>query len=185
MAAGRLETLAAIESAVWRELAAAAQDREHAWRFMAFATVDGEGVDVRTVVLRETEVRRRELVFYSDARAGKVEQLGVQPAATALLWSRALGWQLRLRLDVAVEVDGLAVTTRWARVKLTPNAVDYLSPITPGAPLQPAGTLPLAATRESFAVLTARVRSLDWLELHADGNRRARFDADGARWLQP
>jgi hypothetical protein len=34
-------------------------------------------------------------------------------------------------------------------------------------------------------VLFARVDSLDWLELHRDGHRRARFDADGARWLQP
>jgi pyridoxamine 5'-phosphate oxidase len=183
--AARLATLEAIETAVWRELAAAAQDRGHAWRFMALATVDGDGVDARTVVLRETDARRRELVFYSDARAGKIEQLAAHPAATALLWSPALDWQLRLRLDVEVETDGLAVTTRWARVKMTPTARDYLSPLTPGAPLQAAGTLPPAATRESFAVLTARVRSVDWLELHADGNRRARFDADGARWLQP
>lgn len=183
--AARLATLEAIEAAVWRELAAAAQDRGHAWRYMALATVDRDGVDARTVVLRETDARRRALVFYSDARAGKVEQLAAHPAATALLWSPALDWQLRLRLDVEVETDGLAVTTRWARVKMTPSARDYLSPLVPGAPLQAAGTPPPAATRECFAVLTARVRSLDWLELHAEGNRRARFDTDGARWLQP
>jgi len=59
----RLATLEAIETAVWRELAAAAQDRGHAWRFMALATVDGDGVDARTVVLRETDARRRELVL--------------------------------------------------------------------------------------------------------------------------
>ena len=37
----------------------------------------------------------------------------------------------------------------------------------------------------SVAVVTAKVRSVDWLELHADGHRRAHFGADGAQWLQP
>jgi hypothetical protein len=29
------------------------------------------------------------------------------------------------------------------------------------------------------------VQSIDWLELHADGHRRAIFDETGARWVQP
>ncbi len=185
MAYDRIATLADVEAAIWHQLAAAAQDREHAWRTATLATVDGDEADARIVVLREADSARRELVVYSDARAGKVAQLAERPQATALFWSRALGWQLRLRLDVEIETEGLAVTTRWARVKLTPNAGDYLSAIAPGQPLQQAGTLPPAATRESFAVLVGRVRSADWLELHPAGHRRARFDGDGARWLQP
>jgi hypothetical protein len=41
------------------------------------------------------------------------------------------------------------------------------------------------SSRECFAVVTAQVQSLDWLELHAEGHRRARFESQGARWLQP
>ena len=41
------------------------------------------------------------------------------------------------------------------------------------------------ASREHFAVVTAKVLSLDWLELHADGHRRARFGPGSAQWLQP
>jgi hypothetical protein len=33
--------------------------------------------------------------------------------------------------------------------------------------------------------LLAQVQSTDWLELHRDGHRRARFDDTGARWLMP
>jgi hypothetical protein len=43
-------------------------------------------------------------------------------------------------------------------------------------------------TRESrghFAVVTAQVLTTDWLELHAEGHRRALFDAEGRRWLAP
>jgi pyridoxamine 5'-phosphate oxidase len=34
-------------------------------------------------------------------------------------------------------------------------------------------------------VLTASVLAVDWLELHADGHRRAVFDAKGRRWVAP
>jgi hypothetical protein len=34
-------------------------------------------------------------------------------------------------------------------------------------------------------MVNAQVEALDWLELHPDGHRRARFDATGSRWLQP
>ena len=44
-----------------------------------------------------------------------------------------------------------------------------------------AGTL----KREYFAVVSAQVLSIDWLELHREGHRRAVFDAQGARWVQP
>ena len=39
--------------------------------------------------------------------------------------------------------------------------------------------------RAHFALIEATVDSIDWLELHAQGHRRAAFDAAGARWLQP
>ena len=46
----------------------------------------------------------------------------------------------------------------------------------------PGGSTP---AREFFAVITAQVLTIDWLELHREGHRRAIFDKDGARWVQP
>jgi pyridoxamine 5'-phosphate oxidase len=181
----RLAALDTIATAIWQELGRATLDRQHEWRTAVLATVAGEWPDARTVVLREVDRDRRRVVIYSDARAGKIGQLAVQPQAVMVLWSKRLSWQLRLRLQVEVESDGLAVTTRWARVKMSPNAGDYLSANTPGSPLQAPGVQPAAAERATFAVLDAEVLSMDWLELHRDGHRRAAFDADGARWLQP
>ena len=36
-----------------------------------------------------------------------------------------------------------------------------------------------------FAMITALVESLDWLELREEGHRRALFGAGGPKWLQP
>jgi pyridoxamine 5'-phosphate oxidase len=185
----RIESLHLIESACWREIERAAREREHAWRTMALATVrhaatDGAAsADARIVILREASSSERELIFFTDDRSPKLAQLRRHPQGTLVLWSARLGWQLRLRVRLAAEEDGLQVSSRWARLKLTPSAQDYLSPEAPGTPLLQPSTE--RAARDYFAVIRAQVQAMDWLELHADGHRRAIFDAQGARWVQP
>jgi pyridoxamine 5'-phosphate oxidase len=180
----RIDSLALVETQIWQELQLAAQQPEHEWRTMALATIDGEVAQARTVVLREAHGAARELLFYTDARSAKVAQIQARPVGTLLCWSSRISWQLRLQVKMAVQTGGLQVSSRWARLKLTPAAQDYLSPLPPGSPVAERYA-PERATRSHFAVISARVLSTDWLELHADGHRRAQFGADGARWLQP
>lgn len=183
---GRPATLQEVEAALWQQLAAAPGDRKHAWRTPVLATIDGEAADARTVILREVDARQKQLLIYTDERAGKVRQLLNHPLGTLVMWSPALGWQLRCRVRLAVEMSGLASSSRWARVKLSPAAQDYLSPLPPGAPLDslaPPGHS--AVQRDYFSVIDAAVEAMDWLELHPDGHRRAVFDSRGARWVQP
>lgn len=179
----RLPTLDAIEARVWAELAAAPQDKQHGWRLAVLATIDGDHADARSVVLRDVDAASRSLVFYTDARSPKVRQFEAHPQGTVVLWSQRLGWQLRLRVSLALEASGLAVSSRWARLKMTPAAHDYLSPLPPGSALERPQVE--RGSREHFAVVTATIDSIDWLELHPDGQRRALFDADGRRWLAP
>jgi hypothetical protein len=183
---GRLLTLPEIEVAVWQQLAAAVGDKSHDWRTPVLATVNVDAGDARIVVLREVSERRKLLHFYTDERAGKVAQLLNHPHGTVLAWSRRLGWQLRCHVRLALEMTGLSATSRWARIKLTSAALEYLSVMPPGAPLADvlhAGSG--ALSHDYFAVISAEIEVLDWLELHPDGNRRAIFDARGARWIQP
>ena len=191
-AAERPDSLAAVKTALWQELARAPHDKHHDWRTPVLATVDGDAADARTVVLREANEESATLTIFSDARAGKLAQLQAHPVGTLVMWSKRLSWQLRLRVEVSAQTEGLAVTSRWARLKFSPAAQDYLSPLAPGQALdgRPDGKVPPpiaapAAERGHFALLQARVLSADWLELHREGHRRARFDEDGARWLTP
>ena len=180
----RIESLPLIERECWRELGLAARDRDHGFRRMGLATVDGSAADLRTVLLREVQAEQRRLLFFTDARSPKVTQLRAHPAATLMVWCDRLGWQLRLRVRLEVETSGLTVSSHWARLKLTPAALDYLSPLPPGTPLDQ--VMPERASRSQFAVVSAQVQSIDWLELHADGHRRALFDASGqGQWLTP
>jgi pyridoxamine 5'-phosphate oxidase len=180
----RLESLAAIEAALWRELQAAPRDKQHPWRAPVLATTDGEVGDARTVILREVKAEQSTLLIYTDARAGKMAQIAQHPQGTLVLWAPALGWQLRIRARLQAVTDGLELSSRWTRLKLSPAANDYLSSQAPGEALDNA--LGVRAERAYFALIEARVLSIDWLELHAQGHRRARFDANATpRWLQP
>lgn len=183
----RLEDLGLIEAAVWHELGQAVQCANHAWRVGVLATREGDAADARCVVLREWDAARRTLLIYTDSRSPKVAQLAAHPQGTLVLWSEALGWQLRLRVRLDLQTTGLAVSSRWARLKMTPAAHDYLSPLPPGSPLASAAQVPapVRASRQHFAVLMAQVQTVDWMELHAEGHRRAQFDAGGARWVTP
>jgi pyridoxamine 5'-phosphate oxidase len=181
--AERLESLTAIEAALWRELVAAPSDKTHPWRTPVLATTDGEAGDARTVVIRETDPEARSLLLYTDARSQKAAQIARHPLGTLVLWSPALSWQLRLRVRLELQTDGLAASSHWARLKLAPGAQDYLSALPPGSALDSA--IGARGERAHFALIEAAVQTVDWLELHADGHRRARFGADGARWLQP
>jgi pyridoxamine 5'-phosphate oxidase len=179
-----MDDLPTLENAVWQELARAAGDKQHGWRMPVLATVAGDAADARTVVLREVDRATQTLLLYTDARSPKAAQIAAHPLGTLVMWSPALGWQLRARVRLAIETEGLRVTSRWAQLKLTPAAHDYLSPLPPGAPLG-ATTEPQRTSREPFALIVAEVQSLDWLSLAREGHRRACFDAAGGRWITP
>ena len=185
----RLQSLPEIDTALWRELSRAVRDRHHAWRFATLATVsaqaDGVHPEARTVVLRDCDRDARSLLIYTDARSAKAQQAERRPQGVLVLWSPGLGWQLRLHVALVLHTSGLQVSSRWAQLKLTPAAQDYLAPLPPGTPLDTGAAPPDRDSRDHFAVLECQVQSTDWLELHRDGHRRARFDAEGARWITP
>jgi len=182
----RITSLEEIQTEVWAQLEAATIDIQHPWRTPVLATINGHLADARTVVLREVDVRARRFMIYTDERAAKVPQVLSHPVGTLVMWSPQMGWQLRCRVHLALEVTGLAASSRWARIRLSPAAQDYLSPLPPGTtipgPLEPPHA---AVPRDYFSIITAQVLALDWLELHEEGHRRARFENSATRWLQP
>lgn len=179
--------LAELERTIWRELAQAPQDRGHGWRVSSLATLSEDGeAQVRSVVLRDVDAAERQLVIYTDARSPKAAQLGRHPRGQLLCWCGDRSWQLRIDVTAEVQTAGLDVSSRWARLKLSPGAQDYLSPVPPGTPLADVRPVVERASRNHFALIVATVHDIDWLELSEGGHRRARFRTGGQReWLQP
>ena len=191
----RLQELDEIEASVWSELERCvatrprgepgedAHETPHEWRVAVLATVDDGQADARSLVLREVDAAERRLVFYTDARSPKVRQIEKSPQGTLIFYSRALGWQLRMQVRLNVETTGLAVSSRWAKLQTSAGARDYLSVAAPGRPLD--APLSELGVRGHFAMIEARAETVDWLELHPQGHRRALLGGDRSRWVQP
>lgn len=184
----RLKTQSEIRHQIWKELGRATQDRHHAWRTPVFATssVDGS-VNARTVVLRSVDAHERKFQIYTDARSCKAEELLSQPNAVFVFWSARLRWQLRARVHVSLQTSGAQVDRLWSQVKQTSSASDYLSPLAPGAHISSTHKLNDSSENSTshFALLTAQVLELDWLELSSMEHRRARITDDAWEWLVP
>lgn len=169
---------------VWQELHSASRNRQHEWRTPVLATVGQDGsVQSRTVVLRHAELDAQELIFYTDSRSPKVAQLRVAPTASLVFWSRRLGWQLRVQVSVTVQTSGAQVEAAWLSVSTSAAAADYLGVDAPGAFLDNGRAA--SGEHHHLAILTARVRSMDWLELSGDGHRRGLLSDSGVDWVVP
>ena len=182
-----LQTPQEIRQQIWRELARATQDRHHAWRTPVLATVGSDGLaNARVVVLREVDVAHQTLRAYTDARSPKVGELLREPNALFVFWSDRLNWQLRARVVISADTAGPEVQARWQRVRQSASATDYLGSVAPGDDLESArGGITSTDTGHHFALLSAQVLEMDWLELSRDGHRRANLRPDGWQWLAP
>ncbi len=182
----RLEEPQDIRQQIWKELGRASQDRHHEWRTPVLATVGSDGAaNARTVVLREVDLKAQTLHIFTDARSAKVQELKHQAHAVLVFWSKRLSWQLRVRACITIQTHGPEVEALWDRVKQSAAAGDYLSPVAPGSLLASTKVTTGEATQHHFALLTAKVVDMDWLELGREGHRRAKIGADTWDWLAP
>ncbi len=172
-------------------LVKAARSRHGGFHTPVVASVGPDGLpEVRTVVLRNAARDRAELTFHTDRRSPKIAQLKTQPRVQWLFYDAHARTQLRIDAFAEIFADGPVKEARWEashpmsrecyRVALPPSTeVDRPESIPE----------PLPDGHEHFSVVRTRVVSIDWLYLHHEGHRRARFDYGEAgiraSWLVP
>lgn len=169
---------------IWTELQRATVDRHHEWRTPVLASIGLDGLpQARTVVLRAADAKVSQLVFFTDNRSPKAQELRAAPRATLVFWSKRMSWQLRVRVCTEVHADGPLVESAWERVSRSAAAGDYLATGAPGSALS---TMAAADTpTHHLAVVRSRIEDIDWLELAREGHRRARLSGGSVQWLVP
>jgi pyridoxamine 5'-phosphate oxidase len=181
-------------SSIWARLRQGALERRDTWHAAALATVNNGQPALRTVVLRAADPAARTLLFFSDARANKIQQLMQRPRVEWLFYDPADRVQLRAQAKAVVHQDDPVAEATWS-AKPDLNYLHYLSPLPPGTGLP--AFLPvedtLAQEQEiayrNFAVVVTTVDRFDWLGLDETSHRRASFQWDGdhfdPRWMVP
>lgn len=192
-----LTDLAEAERLLWQKLARATKDRRSPWHTPALATVDAEGApQVRTLVLRAADRGAGLLRLHSDARAGKVRDVGREPRVQLIFYDKAARLQLRLSGLARVEQAGAAADSAWGAATLFARRC-YLAPVAPGAVADaPVSGLPAAlegreptaqeseAGRRNFSVLLVEAVRLEFLHLAVTGHRRGFMERCGQDWAR-
>jgi len=192
------DDLDAIAGFAWAELARAATDRDSPFRHAQLATKGQHGwPNLRTVILRHADTRRRQVGFHTDRRTAKVAEMDAETPVALVACDRGRGLQLRLWGQAEIHADDARAEAEWTAL-YPPLRVPYRGRMAPGWPIDdPAEADPGENQRspsdedagfENFAFVAVRVIRLEYLHLRPTGHRRARFEWNGGwegHWLAP
>ena len=169
---------------IWTRLGSAVDDRMDPMRQAVLCTEGGHG---RMLVLREVGTRGRTMHFYSDARAGKLRQMG---SAEAVFYDPELQWQIRARGLLTASGQGSQVDAAWEKLKAH-GRENYRGRLAPGSVVSAAEDCARLAEHDGrmyFVRLTLCVAHLDALRLRE--KRRMQAIAHGSddgwkeQWVQ-
>jgi pyridoxamine 5'-phosphate oxidase len=138
-----------------------------------------------TVVLRDVEPAERQLIFYTDQRSEKVQQIKDNPNLTAVYYDDVTHIQLILKGEATINYQNDIAKEHWLQSGFKVRR-SYLAQQAPSSVLNEEGDgLEYLSSKkfddndtagfENFAVVILKVDFLEYLRLHREGNRRARF----------
>ena len=177
--------------AAWDFMEAGVKDRHSLAHTPVVSTLDVDGKpNSRCMVLRAVDRQKTTLVFHTDRRSIKANELKSSSEGAVLFYDPKRKIQLRLRCGLSLDTDSVETNERWGKMKEM-SKVCYQSNLAPGDPISdPEQVQFLGEGFENFAILTATVKRLEWLYLSFRGNRRAIFDwsrtgGENGKWLVP
>ena len=194
--------LTEIHTSVWDLLESSAAGNAPGWRLPVLATLTDHGCEQRTVVLRVVDRGQGALLFHTDVRSSKVEQIRKDGRVSLLFYDHDRSVQLKIRGVAAIHQADECAQSLWESG--TPASLKmYSAPLSPGVKcdsfnhnMTPSllGRLPerneIEAGRVNFCALRILVQSAEWLRLSQSGHLRACFELtegllQSAGWIAP
>lgn len=192
----------AIEKDCWLRLLNGSLKSKDPLHNPVVANRNGQGINIRTVVLRNTDIQKKQLVFHTDIRSGKWKELQEDAAISWLFYNPVARVQIRLSGAAILHHDDCEADEAWGKsipnsrkIYMGDDAVSAIKnmPVS-GVPEKFETLNPTIAEseagRKNFGTVTTQVQWMEWLWLNSAGHRRAsfRYNAQGifvASWLVP
>lgn len=166
---------------IWQALQQAVVQPGHAFRTFTLATMDtGERPQARLVVLRELLDDNR-LVFYTDGRSQKVDQMLRNPQVSLLFYDRDQWIQLRIEGKARVFAEGKETLQRWQKIP-EGNRHNYTTAMPPGSALDTPGHVGHLTDRNFFRVVVILPETLEYLRLEKEGAVRIQYVREAGSW---
>ena len=171
----------------WEQLSAGVKSSKHPFHHPVLGTTNGDFAETRTVILRKVIPKEQSLIFHSDARSPKIEQLKKNNKVTWLFYDEQSRVQIRIKAEAIINHKNDFALERWNASRLESRRC-YLSNPAPSSISEIATDgLPknlsvkdlteenVASGFENFVVIQTKVLELDWLFLNHAAHKRAKF----------
>jgi pyridoxamine 5'-phosphate oxidase len=183
----RFATLDGIEQDCWEQLLRGALSSKSDFHQPVIGTISDGACSMRTVVLRQTVIAEKKLVFHTDTRSGKIADLATNNSVTWLFYSQRHRIQIRVKAKAHIFIDTPIAREIWLK---TPekSAKSYMTTQAPGTVVAGATSglpnefalreptkIEMNAAVGNFAVVVTQVEWMEWLWLNKSGHRRAQF----------
>ena len=176
-----------IYASIWDLLESSAAGNSPGWRLPVLATLTDHGCEQRTVVLRVVDRDHGALLFHTDVRSGKVEQIRKDNRVSLLFYDHERSVQLKIRGVASIHQADEFAHSLWEAG--TPASLKmYSAPLCPGLQCDSfnhnmteslLGRLPerneIEAGRANFCAIRILVEYAEWLRLSQSGHLRAIF----------
>ena len=195
------QDLEKIVDQIWSYLSEGAAGSRSSFHLASLGTVKDNFPKVRTVVLRKVIREENSLIFHTDRRSSKYDEIQSNGNVSLLFYSKEDKIQIRIEGTATIHENDQLVETQWQNSSISSRKC-YLAAPGPGTEtLMPGSGIPAVfenrlpdeeeseAGRENFCAVKIKVRKIDWLYLRSSGHLRAMFnligDKDKASWLIP
>ncbi len=186
--------LPSLHTFIWKLLVKATHQKQDAFRTPVLATYGTHGVNQRTVVIRKVLEKERALLFHTDIRSPKVQEIQANNQVHWLFWNPRNSMQLRMKGYATIHSNDQLTESIWE--KGSPASLKlYMNPYIPGSPQSvPISGLPqhieqgrlthadIIEGKKNFCVIQCRIIEMDWLLLRAEGHVRALFQKRDEIW---
>ena len=188
-----------LEQDCWDRLVTGAVKSRTPFHTPCVATLNGDEVSLRTVVLRKALAEERELRFHTDIRSPKWQELSLNPSISALFYDAVDRIQLRVKGKAILQQTNDITAKAWQKTTLSSRCC-YLTEYSPSSfsVISTSGlsediekeNFTLAESESgysNFGIVSIHVQSIDWLWLNHAGHRRAFFDYEKGsfQWMIP
>lgn len=159
-------------------------------------TIKNDGASLRTVVLRHTDPDEKQVIFYTDSRSAKVDELRAAPQISWLFYDPIEKIQVKLGGNAIIHHQDNVARDYWSKVNARGRMAYMAIPAPSVSVSDPVNGLEYLdddsdteAGYQNFAVIITQVNFIEWLILRDNGHRRAQFrlidESWKGQWLIP
>ena len=194
-------SLSTILDTIWQMLSKGALQKHNPLHTATIGSIANQIPQLRTVVLRKTDIVGSTLYFYTDFRSKKVEQLTDNNTLSWLFYHPEKNIQIRAIGKIIIHHQNDFALEQWQFLPTygrktygttKPPSTPLLYSTDDLPPVWKSPTITLADTEyayTNFAVIACEIHHLEWLYLQRSGHQRAQFDygndAWKGRWIVP